>query len=766
VFQNFSKQRLTLLSFLAKFGLALLFFFFLAFQVLASGKMEVPLGGRVILEAESLTVGKDYKWVVTKEGVILNTQAGNVFSYTFDQQGEHVINLAVEDPFGISQNTTVQVMVGGRYSAPVEGGSGTVFDIPLQADLSTLPSADANGVVRVLGDEGRVVFDIAPRADVLEYRLDRNIYVDSDQNGIPNDDIDNEADPSYLLGGLWQTTYSQTESTQLAAALTVVNTSGKTSTTDVEIGFGPFDSGGELLAILDTLPPRRSNDGKIYVYEDQNEVAFYTRRSEGQILEYRIDANINVDSDGDGVADNDIDNQNDDSFETGDVWMTTYQNTGEPITAQLIVVGAGGKGSRIQREVVFISRSDTDSETPSDATIVLNADKSFVLKGDPISFSVDGLAYSLDNYNFEWDFNGDAEIDQVTEGQNSVTYIFDSPGLKQVSVRVQDQDGNRASFTKEIQVQDLQVTGANFEFTVDGKTVQFQNNSTVSAELESQNLSYTWSFGDTDEDNYAAQNDQIGVENPRYSYLEAGTYSVSLTVTDASGDSDTSVMDVVIEGLGGGGEVEQGGEKSGSIFGTVFKVILYLLLGIVVLILLGLVGMLIFLKLQHPDLVFEELVDELKMKILKLLGMQDALEDDYEMDSSPADKTAMTGGKIPPYHPKNKPIEPLKPKEEIKPEPKKEPSVTPEVSPGSNAPTPDWLKKDTVPSNSTSKKEVIEAESEVVSSTPVAPKKPEAPRPPVSESSGSADFSQKPDEAKGEDLSQGDGPVPEWLKKN
>ena len=846
-------------------GLMLLFFTLLLFTatVAASGKMEVALGEQVILEAESLTVGREYKWVVTKAGDILNTQEGNVFDFTFDQQGEHIINLAVEDPFGISQNTTVHVMVGGRYSTPVTGDSGTVFDVPLRADLSTLPAMDENGTVRIVGDRGYIAFDIAPRADVLEFRLDRNIYVDSDQNGIPNDDIDNADDPSYLRGGIWQAEYRSDESTDVVAELTVVNTSGSTSKTQVDVQFVQPGSTGELEAVLDTLPPRSDNDGKIYVYNDQGKVAFYARRSQGDILEYRIDANIYVDSDGDGVPDNDIDNRTDDSFETGDVWVTPYKNTDEPVAAQLIVVRADGKGSVISREVVFIDRPSSDSGSASDGSIQLNADKSLVLRGDPITFVVDGLEFSLDNYTFEWDFNGDTDIDQTIEGDNQVTYIYDVPGLQQASVRVQDQDGNRASFTKEIQVNDLALTTANFEYVLEGKTVQFQNTSTVGSSVESQSLSYKWNFGETDEVNYAAQNDQIGVENPTYSYLEPGNYSITLTVTDADGGTDTKATEIILEGVS---EVDAPADDSeGSLLGMIFRVILYLLLIVVILILTFLVGMLTFLKVKHPDLVFEELIDELKLKILRLLGMQDALDDEFSSGSSPSpvDGVAVTGGKIPPYHPKNKPLDPPQPKsvsEKVQPEtskkvpPKTESknksdiSLTPKTNlDNPNAPVPDWLKKENRAPITPPKKTVIEAESEVIepekksssfqanttkkppvptvsqaqsTQAKVAPKplstspkshqnvppatsqvqKPPLPKqtpltPPVAKSSSnaapqsspsrpqaesgyshstssqstqaspSADFSQKKDEKKEEDLSGSDGPVPEWLKK-
>lgn len=705
--------------------------------------MEVPLGQEVTLQADALAVGSNYKWVVKKENDIVATLSGNIFTYTFDQQGEYAVNLSSVDGVGATQNTTVMIMVGGRYSKPASEQN--VFDVPLAAQFTTLPSADSQGVVTLLGESGRVAFNIESRSDVLEYRLDQNIFEDSDGNGIPDDDIDNQGDSSYLLAGLWQTTYQSTQD-QITAQLTVVNSAGKSAKSQVTIAFSNLTaSQGNVLAVLDTLPATSSSDSKIYVYGDTAKVAFYGRRSQGQVLEYRIDRNIFEDSDGNGNPADDIDNRNDDSFKNGDVWVTEYQKTDQKIVAQLIVVSAGGVGSRIQREVVFTQAPQAQPVTGGSAAITLTSDKDFVQKGDPITFSVDGLTQVLDSYTFDWDFNGDGSFDQTTEGVNTTSFIYDIPGVQQVTVQVKDKDGNQATFAKEILVKDIQATKANFEYALEDLKATFTNMSTVSASLQDQNLSYKWSFGDTDEANYTAQKDQTTLENPTYTYKEAGTYIVALTITDASGQTDTKTTELVV----GTGSTEQPSETpaSGSLLGKVLKIILYVVLGVVVLILLGLVSMLAYLKVKHPDLVFEELIDELKLKILSLLGAEDAIEP----EEAQADIPGVTGGVVPPYKPQQKPVSVPKPVPEPKPEPK---PAEPDLS-KSNAPTPDWLKND-----APSKKEVIEGE--------VLEKKPEPPTPPTpsSEPVTSVPENKSPQEPSqnDQDLSKSNGPVPDWLK--
>lgn len=747
---------------------ALLYFFLFVSGVLASGKMEVPIGQQVILEAEDFVQGTEFKWVVTKDKEILATQTSNIFSYTFERQGEYKVNLSAVDDQNQPNNTTVMIMVGGRYSKPYSEGE-DIFDVPLSASFTTLPAMNNERTVTLMGDKPRLAFDIAARTDILEHRIDRNIFVDTDGNGIPNDDIDNGTDSSFVRGGLWSTTYTPGESEQVTAEVTVVSASGKTAKAQVNIQFSTTQPGqGNLLAVLDTLPVTQATDNKIYLPGQAGKVAFYAKRSQGSVSEYRIDANILIDSNADGDPANDIDNLSDDSFKSGDIWVTEYQKTDQQIIAQFIAVDAAGLGSQIQREIVFGSTPGSSTSAPTTSGISLGADKAFVQKGDPIKFTVNGLLFALENYTFEWDFNGDGTYDQTTEGQNEVSYIYEAPGLQNVGVRVEDQDGNAATFNKEIQVNDLQGTAANFEYKFEGLKVSFTNLSTPAASNENENLTYKWSFGETDEKNYAAQKAQITLENPTYTYAKAGNYKVTLTVTDSEEVSSTKTLEVNLTGTATQGEVtgeSSESPESGSLAWTIVKIILYILLGVVTLILLGLIGLLAYLKVKHPDLVFEELIDEMKLKILSMLGMQDDL--DLEENGPPV--AGVTGGVIPPYKPQPQGKQP----EKVVPKPA--PAPTPaapkkESDPASQGPVPEWLKTpEEKPSAAIpkSKPEVIEAEvveNKPKNNPPTPP--PVASNPPISTPPSTPPKPSNPPPVNGgEDLKKKDGPVPDWLKE-
>ncbi len=774
-----------------------------ASSVLASGKMEIKLGDTVTLQSEEIG-GGTHKWVVRRGKEILSTQGTSGFSYTFNQQGEYEVVLTITDSSGATKSTTVFVLVGERYSSPVgtgtsvEGGS---FDVPLSVGYATLPLQTSQRSVHILGDEGRVVFDIGTRDDILEYRIDRNIFVDSDGNGIANDDIDNSDHSSYLLGGIYQTKYLASESNKIAAEITIVNKVGQKAKTQVEIIFDDLpNKEGNVVAVLDTLPALNSEDKKVYVWDELHTVGFYGRRSQGDIIEYRIDKNVFVDSDGDGNPANDIDNRDDPSFKTGDVWTTAYSKTDDQIIAQLIVVGRSGSGSRIQREIKFTDAPviETADVMPTDSVIQLVADKDFVQRDDPINFEIVGLSQSLDNYTFDWDFDGDGEVDQTTEGNNTVSYIYDTPGIQLAKVRVQDSDGNEANFNLDVLVKEIEVTTADFEFTVEGDTVTFTDLSTVSSNLTNKILNYTWNFGDTDPDNYEAQRDKITAQNPIYTYTQPGNYIVTLQVVDSDSVSSTKTSDVLIEGIAleeemPAEEVTEKSGESGSLIGSIFKGILYIILVVVLLIMLIVIGLLVFLKIQHPDLVFEELIDELKIKILGMMGVHDQLEPEAKPDQGmprPPEPQAEEG------KPESQEVSEPAPADEVAEVPVEEDAGEPELA-KSDAPMPDWLKpqaeQEPAPQTDVIEGEVEEevpgeakivdlgevqvqesAEAPATESTlaepvseeaPVAEPTPEpTPEAPASEPAPETPpADEKPAEG-GEDLNKSDGPVPDWLK--
>ena len=103
-------------------------------------------------------------------------------------------------------------------------------------------------------------------------------------------------DNSYLTGRPWLAEYQRDEATKFVAEVTLVDKFGKKMKEQVEILFGDRDSTGDATATLDVLPKQSLEDGLVHLYKDTHEVAFYARRSKGDIIEYRIDKNVLIDA--------------------------------------------------------------------------------------------------------------------------------------------------------------------------------------------------------------------------------------------------------------------------------------------------------------------------------------------------------------------------------------------------------------------------------------------------------------------------------------
>ena len=812
---------------LTSLGVLLLLLIF-PLLTMGSAKVELNLGDTMSLNASNVQAGSKYKWVVTRESEILETQSTPVFTYTFYQQGEYNVNLTVTNPIGDSKTTSIQVLSGDRYQRPDDPVFGS--NIGLRVYYSTLPPMSDDGRIHLLGEKGRVAYNVELRdSNIIEHRIDKNIFIDSDGDGIANNDIDNSSDDSYLVGGKWMADYELGESPKIVAEIHIVDKKGKKATEQVEIVFDDMPrQTGEPVAVFEVNPPADPKDKLIYLYGEEDTVSFYSKRSEGNILQYRIDKNIFLDSNDDGNPSNDVDNLKDDSFKTGDIWEVKYQRTDQQIIAQLIAVGEDGKGSRVQRELRFVDGERPDPRLDPEKNpgiggeiktgIYIDADKEFAIKGGTVLFTIRGLSLTLDNYIFQWDLDGDGTNDKEIEADNTVQHIYEIADTYPVSVHIMDTEGHEKTVNLEFLIKDVLTTYADFDYEIYDNAVFFIDKSAASQNLADGTLEYNWSFGDTDEKGFQEQQDQIDEKEPRYVYKNLGDYHVNLTVTDSEGVISTKSQEIIIDqnltgtivdrisqetprdtnwqdkleqdridkGLDESVEDSEGEEMvetdeevkdpeaskgEGSIIVKIIKVILYLILIIVVLAIFAIAGLLGMLKMEHPDLVFEELVDELKIKILGWMG----IEDDLEHESIPVKESTepnSVGGadlrhkeddevvKEAELNKSDGPVpEWMKPKDE---------SAKPEPTPG-DKPEPD---------STHAGKEVVEGEI-VEDEKPVEPTSVEKPTKPAEPSSEGEDGHPRNEEKgeapkepeqptdapkKDENLNKSDGPVPDWLK--
>jgi PKD repeat protein len=133
---------------------------------------------------------------------------------------------------------------------------------------------------------------------------------------------------------------------------------------------------------------------------------------------------------------------------------------------------------------------------------------------------------------WDWVFNGGTP---VTSTQQNPTVTYDSAGTYDVSLTATNAYGSDTETkTGYITVVANQPPVAGFTYITNYLTVNFTD---TSSDPDGTIVSWAWDFGDTN---------TSGTQNPSHTYATAGTYTVSLTVTDNDGATDTFNQDVTV----------------------------------------------------------------------------------------------------------------------------------------------------------------------------------------------------------------------------
>nr|NIO70718.1 PKD domain-containing protein [Anaerolineae bacterium] len=165
------------------------------------------------------------------------------------------------------------------------------------------------------------------------------------------------------------------------------------------------------------------------------------------------------------------------------------------------------------------------------------------LVGETLSFSGAGSADDDGRIvSYAWDFG-----DGTTGGGIDVTHSYNAAGSYQVTLTVTDDGGLSDSSTQTVQVNEpatnlpptTVISGPASGLV--GETLSFSGAS--STDPDGRIVSYAWDFGDETTTVNAAGN---GV-NVTHSYSAAGSYQVTLTVTDDGGLSDSATQTVQID---------------------------------------------------------------------------------------------------------------------------------------------------------------------------------------------------------------------------
>lgn len=194
--------------------------------------------------------------------------------------------------------------------------------------------------------------DTAAGATLTNYAWDFDIYTDSNNDGIKDNDIDSvEKEPSYKFSafGIKRTRLTVTDSNgETAIATNFVNV--KAPVTPTSLTVTPLD------ARLLSVPAPSATDGRIHLQGTSGSVTFDFSSSIGNIVSYIIDKNINFDSNGNGIKDDDEDYKS----STAAKWTTTFTKTASAIRVKLTVIDQSGKKDTVEKDIVFDSSSQNN----------------------------------------------------------------------------------------------------------------------------------------------------------------------------------------------------------------------------------------------------------------------------------------------------------------------------------------------------------------------------------------------------------------------
>jgi PKD repeat protein len=180
---------------------------------------------------------------------------------------------------------------------------------------------------------------------------------------------------------------------------------------------------------------------------------------------------------------------------------------------------------------------DTTQPPPEPLTASFNIDST---NGDtaPATFLFEaGPEGGTEPYTYSWDF-GDG---QQGNGQ-SITHTYVNPGTYQVTLTVTDSAGNRNIETFTITVQPPPPEGEPLtaSFSVDstnGDTAPATFAFEADAEGGTEPYTYSWDFGDGQQGNG---------QSITHTYVNPGTYQVTLTVTDSAGQTASDTREVIV----------------------------------------------------------------------------------------------------------------------------------------------------------------------------------------------------------------------------
>lgn len=199
-------------------------------QFINNSTADTANGATIKNTAWDYDVSSDANGDGRNDNDIQSTDSAPTFEYP--DYGIYRAKLTVTDDSGNVGMVTNFVNVKAPVAPPPPPASTATLD----ARLTTTPAASvADGRVHLQGDSANVTLDFSgSTGDIKAYIIDKNVYFDSNGNGVKDDDEDYKTDKA----GSWVTGFARSYGA-IRVRLTVVDAAGKKDTVDKDIVFDP-----------------------------------------------------------------------------------------------------------------------------------------------------------------------------------------------------------------------------------------------------------------------------------------------------------------------------------------------------------------------------------------------------------------------------------------------------------------------------------------------------------------------------------------------
>ena len=518
-----------------------------------------------------LTVNFDASTSTDADGTIMsynwnfgdgNTVTGIDPSHIFDIAGTYDVTLTIIDDDGASDIETIQITVSDDLSNQLPTATFSANPLsgiaPLTVDFDASASSDPDGSITSYNwsfDDGSSDASINPSHifnSAGTYEITLTVIDDDNASDVEviqitvSDSVSNQlptaaftADP---LSGIAPLTVNFDASTSTDADGTIMSYNWNFGDGNTVTGIDPshiFDIAGTYdvtLTIIDDDGASDIETIQITVSDDlsnQLPTATFSANPLSGIAPLTVDFDASASSDPDGS----ITSYNwsfDDGSSDASINPSHIFNSAGTYEITLTVIDDDNASDV---EVIQITVSDSVSNQLPTAAFT----------ADPLS----GIAPLTVNFDASTSTDADGTIMSYNwnfgDG-NTVTgidpsHIFDIAGTYDVTLTIIDDDGASDIETIQITVSDdlsNQLPTATFSANplsgIAPLTVDFD--ASASSDLDGSIISYNWNFGDGSND--------TGI-NPSHPFDTAGTYNVSLTVTDNSGNTDTESITITVD---------------------------------------------------------------------------------------------------------------------------------------------------------------------------------------------------------------------------